>query len=226
MRATEGAVAVLEIGPGAGVLTFALSDRKLIAVELDPRMIPLLKETAPSARIVEGDALKTDIKGLLRDLPEPRCVVSNMPYNITGPLLAKVTECKSLFRNAVLMMQREVGERILAQPGTPERGALSVSMQLSYAIRKVCDAPAGAFLPPPKVDSVVLDFLPSVDPPERTIEVVRTGFAQPRKTLANNLLALATRNEIETALDQLKLDHRIRPHQLTNDQWIALSEIV
>jgi 16S rRNA (adenine1518-N6/adenine1519-N6)-dimethyltransferase len=124
------------------------------------------------------------------------------------------------------MMQKEVGERILAQPGTPERGALSVSMQLNYAIRKVCDAPAGAFLPPPKVDSVVLDFLPSVDPPERTIEVVRTGFIQPRKTLANNLLALGLREETEVALDRLHLDRRIRPHQLTNDQWIALSEIV
>lgn len=146
-----------------------------------------------------------------------------MPYNITGPLLGKFSECKGLYRNAVLMMQKEVGDRILAGPGKSERGSLSVSMQLQFKITKVCDAPAGAFLPPPKVDSVVLDFVPLPFSDERVLEVVRTGFTQPRKTLANNLQALRVREEIERAIQSLGLDLRVRPHQLTNEQWVELA---
>ena len=132
----------------------------VVAVELDNRFAEVLSSVAPRARVIQQDVLKTDLLALLREMPEPRCIVSNMPYNITGPLLGKVTECSGLIRNAVLMMQKEVGERVLAPAGSSERGSLSVAMQLQFSIEKVCDAKAGAFLPSPRVDSIVLDLTP------------------------------------------------------------------
>ncbi len=188
-------------------------------VELDKRFVEVLGSVAPNARIVQADVLKTDVRGLLTGMGEPRCIVSNMPYNITGPLLGKVSECRGVFRNAVLMMQKEVGERVLAKAGSSERGALSVSMQLQFSIEKVCDAKAGAFLPPPKVDSIVLDFTPT-DPDydlDRVLKVVRAGFTQPRKTLANNLTEKYDRTKTGLAAN-------IRPHQLTNEEWVSLAE--
>lgn len=175
-----------------------------------------MKEQAPKATIVQGDVLKTDLRTLLYELPGPRCIVSNMPYNITGPLLEKVTECRDLIKCAVLMMQKEVGERILARPGTPERGALSVAMQLQFEIKKVCDAKAGAFNPPPKVDSIVLEFTPKPFGDQHVLAIVRAGFTQPRKTLANNLSTHYDKSKIG-------LPANIRPHQLTNDQWVELA---
>ena len=224
----SGTNGILEIGPGAGVLTAPLCDTagSVVAVELDRRMVGVLAEVAPRAEVVEADVLKTDIASILQRLPEPRCVVSNMPYNITGPLLGKVTECRHLFRNAVLMMQKEVGDRVLARAGSSERGSLSVCMQLQFAIEKVCDAPAGAFYPPPKVDSIVLEFVPierSFDV-DRVVSFVRTGFTQPRKTLANNLSPLLARDKVEALLTSMNLDVQIRPHQLTNEQWVSLAE--
>ena len=152
-------------------------------------------------------------------MPQPRCIVSNMPYNITGPLLGRVAECRDLIRSAVLMMQKEVGDRILAGPGTPARGSLSVAMQLQFEVNKVCDAKAGAFLPPPKVDSVVLELVPRVEVAslDHVLRVVKTGFKQPRKTLANNLSKEFDRSEIG-------LPENIRPHQLSNEDWIGLAE--
>lgn len=189
-------------------------------------MAEVLEHVAPHARVVQANVLETDVFSLVKELPEPRCIVSNMPYNITGPLLGKVSECRSLIRNAVLMMQREVGDRILSGPGKPERGALSVAMQLQFTVSKVCDVPAGAFHPPPKVDSVVLDLVPHVDVPglEETLALVKKGFTQPRKTLANNLSSGTDRLHIEETLVALGYDTRVRPHQLSNEQWIELSQ--
>lgn len=214
----SGSRGVLEIGPGPGALTGPLSHavKSLTVVELDRRFVDALSELAPGAKIVQSDVLKTDVRALLLELPEPRSIVSNMPYNITGPLLGKVTESRNLFRNAVLMMQKEVGERVLAKPGTPERGALSVAMQLQFAITKVCDAKSGAFNPPPKVDSIVLEFTPKPFDDQQVLDVVRSGFTQPRKTLANNLSANYDRSKIG-------LPTNIRPHQLTNEQWVDLA---
>lgn len=218
---------MLEIGPGVGALTHSLSRAaQVTAVELDERMAAVLSEVAPEAKIVQGDVLKVDLLPLIRELPEPRCIVSNMPYNITGPLLAKVSDCRAIIEKAVLMMQKEVGDRVIAPAGAPERGALSVSMQLQFSVRKVCDAPAGAFMPPPKVDSIVLEFVPrfDVDRTERVLEVVRAGFTQPRKTLTNNLSSAASRERLHQVMGDLRLDSRVRPHQLTNDQWVALAK--
>jgi 16S rRNA (adenine1518-N6/adenine1519-N6)-dimethyltransferase len=223
-----GAKGVLEIGPGVGVLTVPLTSQasSLIAIELDKRLIEPLQSAVPGAEIVSADVLEVDLAAILKRLPEPRSIVSNMPYNITGPLLGKVAENHGLFRNAVLMMQKEVGERVLAKARTPERGSLSVAMQLQFAIEKVCDAKAGAFHPPPKVDSIVLDFTPREHGPHlrRVLDVVKLGFKQPRKTLLNNLGDAYEKPKVKDVIEGLGKEANVRPHQLTNEEWVALAE--
>ena len=175
---------ILEIGPGPGVLTGPLSEaaEHLVAIELDATMPRLLRESAPKAEIVRADALQADLRAILDGIPTPRAVVSNMPYYITGPLLGRVADVRDAFDVAVLMMQREVADRILAKPGGRERGALSVALQSQFEIARVANVPAGAFLPPPKVDSAVLRLVPRLDGlSEEVLRLVRIGFAQPER---------------------------------------------
>ena len=214
---------LLEIGPGPGVLTASLSEscERMIALEVDKRMVLALKDSAPKAEVRLADALEADLGAILKELPEPRGVVSNLPYYITGPLLTRISEASAFWDKAVLMMQKEVAHRILAQPGNSNRGSLSVYLQAQFAIEKVCDVPPSAFLPPPKVESTILEFTPlraSFD--SKFFEFVRGGFKQPRKTLANNLLAGGlSREEISARLSKAGLDERVRPHMLTLEQW-------
>ena len=222
---------MLEVGPGVGALTSALvkSASKVVAIELDERVLAALREVAPDAEVVQADVLKTDLSAILEALPEPRCLVSNMPYSITGPLLTKVAECKGRFRNAVLMIQKEVAQRVLAEAGDSKRGSLSVYLQLQFAITKVCDVPAAAFWPQPKVDSVVLNLVPretGLDDMQqgKLFKLVRTGFTQPRKTLVNNLAEDYGKQAVEQALDNLGHKRNVRPHQIENKHWIALAE--
>lgn len=217
---------MLEIGPGPGALTSPLSESyETVAVEFDPRMADVLHASAPKARVFIEDALKCDLRALVAKLPGPVCVVSNMPYNITGPLLARISDLRGGFRNAVLMMQKEVGERILAEPGKSERGSLSVCLQLQFQIKRVCSVPPSAFNPPPKVDSIVLDFWPSpvVVGEDKVFETIRTGFTQPRKTLANNLRARYGQGRAVSVIEEIGLAKNVRPHELTNDQWVELA---
>lgn len=212
----------LEVGPGPGVLTTGLSDRvdHVVAVEVDPIAVSALSESAPRATVHHADALRIDLRSLLVDLPEPRVLVSNMPYNITGPLLARFAAIRDLYQRAVLMMQLEVGRKILAQAGNSEMGSLSIAMQTQFEIRKVIDAPAGAFFPPPKVESIVLEFIPRPAEPdeEEFLGFVRQGFSQPRKTLANNL-----RGRLDPGrLEGLGLSPTVRPHQIDRETWQKL----
>lgn len=217
---------VLEIGPGPGVLTELLSERaEVVALEVDSRMIEILKKTAPRAEVMKQDVLQADLCALLQALPQPRSVVSNLPYYITGPLLTKIAEARSHFDRAVLMMQKEVAERILAPPGDSARGSLSIFLQAQFEISKVMNVPAGSFLPPPKVDSIVLILIPKqTNDGPGLFELVRVGFTQPRKTLANNLGGFkgVCREDMVAHLQSLDLDARIRPHELTMDHWRSL----
>ncbi|MFZ4506892.1 MAG: 16S rRNA (adenine(1518)-N(6)/adenine(1519)-N(6))-dimethyltransferase RsmA [Fimbriimonas sp.] len=225
--ALDGCVGLLEIGPGPGVLTAPLSARaeRMIALEIDPRMEAALAESAPRAEVRRVDALKSDLSEILRELPEPRAIVSNLPYYITGPLLERIEAARGSFSKAVLMMQREVGTKILAEPGDRSRGSLSVNLQANFATRMVCLAPAGAFLPPPKVDSIVLEFVsrPTSFDPFLT-RLVRMAFAQPRKTLLNNLLTgqFGERAQLEAILVEIGERPDIRPQFLTEQKWREL----
>lgn len=225
--AVAGCEGVLEIGPGPGILTGPISERakRMIALEIDARMPAALTESAPNAEVREVDALRADLGAILSELPRPRAVVSNLPYYITGPLLTRIAEARQNFDRAVLMMQREVARRVVAGPGTPDRGSLSVFLQSQFIISKVTDAPAGAFLPPPKVDSTVLLLIPNgVARTEQFLRLVRLSFAQPRKTLANNLMSGLGigREQALTTIEALGLSATIRSQQLTLSEWEAL----
>jgi 16S rRNA (adenine1518-N6/adenine1519-N6)-dimethyltransferase len=203
----------------------------MIALELDERMIQALKESAPDADVRKADALEVDLGMILQELPEPRGIVSNLPYYITGPLIGRIADARLHFSKAVLMMQKEVAQRIQSRPGGSERGSLSVYLQTLFEIQHVANAPAGAFLPPPKVDSTVLEFVPKSSGMEAELEekyfrIVRLAFAQRRKTLANNLAngLHRSRDELtELILDQ-GMDEKIRPQELDLSQWRALAE--
>ena len=221
---------ILEIGPGPGILTGPLSEQSaaLIAIEVDERFPSLLLESAPKAQVILADALHADLMAHLAGLPTPKAVVSNLPYYITHPLLTLVADARSGFDKAVLMMQKEVAEKILSPAGKRERGSLSVFLQACFHIKEVVRAPAGAFMPPPKVDSIVLEFTPRPSPVPSDREtsffkLVRVGFTQPRKTLANNLAPYG-RERVVSALVVATLSLSIRPHELREADWVALFE--
>ncbi len=227
VAAASSCKGVLEVGPGPGVLTGPLSEaaERTVAVEVDATMPLLLAQSAPRAEVVRGDALTIDLGSILDGLPSPRAVVSNMPYYITGPLLGRFADVRDRFDVAVLMMQKEVAERILARPGKRERGALSVALQSQFEITRVCHVPAGAFLPPPKVDSAVLRLVPRLSAlSDEALKLVRLGFAQPRKTLVNNLVAglHIARDEAVARVEAVGLLETVRPAELTEAEWDAL----
>jgi len=221
----------LEVGPGPGILTSFLAKKAetMLAVEFDERMIALLKDSSPTCQVTHGDALKVDMRQLLADTPEPRALVSNMPYYITGPLLERFAAIRDLYDVAVLMMQKEVGVKIVARPGERERGALSVMLQTQFEITRVLKVPAGAFMPPPKVESVVLKLIPRQAELPRSFErVVRAGHSQPRKTLINCLAATfrQERSVVQEVIAQAGLTENTRGFELDEVQWVKLSEVI
>lgn len=205
----------------------------MTALELDARMIDALKESAPNADVLQADALQTDLIEILKTLPEPRGVVSNLPYYITGPLVTRIAEAKEHYSKAVLMMQKEVAERVLAGPKTSARGSFSVYLQLQFEIKLLCNAPAGAFLPPPKVDSAVLQLVPKPMAVPKEDEaglfrLIRFGFAQPRKTLINNIVAgYKVDREVAAAIVvACGFKETARPQELANEEWpLVLAEL-
>jgi 16S rRNA (adenine1518-N6/adenine1519-N6)-dimethyltransferase len=154
---------VLEIGPGPGGLTAALLARagQVIAIEKDRDLIPTLRERFPQVRLVEGDALDLDWPGLVE---APFLVAGNIPYNITSPLLDKALLPPRPAR-IVFLVQKEVADRVTAEAGTPEYGALSIGIQVAARAERLFTVPAGAFHPRPKVDSAVLRLTPLSHPP-------------------------------------------------------------
>lgn len=223
LSASSSFSGVLEIGPGPAVLTQPLSERaKVTAFELDEGMAAFAQDQAPLAEVHRIDALQADWEAALLALPEPRGIVSNLPYQITGPLLGRCADSAHLVTGCVLMMQREVGHKILALPGDSNRGYLSVWLQGVFDISHVCDAAPGCFLPPPKVSSVVLKFVPkAIRPVEDLLKIVKQGFVQPRKTLSNNLRSMGVTQEM---LESCGLSASVRPHQLTMEQWQNLHQ--
>jgi 16S rRNA (adenine1518-N6/adenine1519-N6)-dimethyltransferase len=192
-------------------------------------MISALADSSPKAKVIKADALEADLAELLRELPKPRGVVSNLPYYITGPLLTRIAEAKRSYSMAVLMMQKEVADRVLAEPRTSARGSLSVFLQLQFEIRLLAHAPAGAFMPPPNVDSSVLLLTPRDAPLPKDVEaklfkMIRLAFQQPRKTLVNNLVAgYKIDREVATFwVESVWLKPTARPQELSNLQWVEL----
>ena len=188
---------VVEIGPGRGILTEALLDNAaaVVAIELDPRMISYLKATFrdPRLTLVARDVLQVDWAEILPQDKSAK-VVANLPYYITSPIIQRLLEDKEFFSTMVLMVQREVAQRIAAVPGSRAYGVLSVAVQYHAQVELGPIIGPEAFAPPPDVHSALIKLIPRAQPPVETPEeilfrVVRSAFRQRRKTILNSLLA-------------------------------------
>ena len=220
---------VLEIGPGPGILTRPLaSAAEVRAVEIDSRVLRALSSSAPTAIVICGDALLIDLSSILHEMPSPVALVSNIPYYITGPLLERFAAVRDRYQIAVLMIQKEVADRILAPAGHSDRGALSASLQLQFQIQRVTNVPGDAFIPPPKVSSNVIAMFPRARKPEEDdlIKLIHRGFAQRRKTLLNNLLVgqQDKREEMEAMIYDLGIPEGARAQDIEETQWIRLHQ--
>jgi 16S rRNA (adenine1518-N6/adenine1519-N6)-dimethyltransferase len=228
----DGSQQVVEIGPGLGVLTDELLPRAahLQVMEIDRDLIARLHQRHdPRLSIHEGDVLKLPWRDFLNT--PPYTLVANLPYNISSQIVFRLLEHRDLFQRMILMFQREVGERLIADPGTKDYGILSVLSQLWYDIKKVTLVKPGAFNPPPKVDSVVLHFQPrahpKVDPVDEAFfkKVVKGAFTQRRKTLKNSLLAAGfDADEISSSLQVTGILPGCRGETLTLENFSDLTK--
>ena len=223
---------VLEIGPGLGVLTEQLlAGAGLVQiVEIDRDLADQWLDHADARlRVVQADVLAVDWPQLLGEPPWK--LVANLPYNISSQVVFRVLEHRRFFSRLVLMFQKEVGERLLADPGGKDYGILSVFCQLWFDIRRVVKVPPGAFYPAPKVDSVVLCFTPLAEPRVPVNDepffrqVVKAAFAQRRKTLRNTLKTGGFSSEqVALALERAGIDHGRRAETLDLNEFRLLAE--
>ena len=230
---------VLEIGPGAGSLTKHLCDAagKVLAVELDERLIPLLEAFLAEKKnltVVQGDIMTLNLQQVTKGLRKPFAVVANIPYYITTPLIRMLMESGLPISRLALMVQQEVADKILAEPGSEAWCPLSVACQFLGEPRLAVRVPAERFTPPPKVDSafVVMRMreTPAVAVKDRALffRVANAAFAMRRKTMVNNLCA-TFRTERETAaawMRQAGLDEKVRGEKLSLEEIGRLADII
>ena len=232
----------LEIGPGAGVLTAELARRagRVVAVEVDRGLIPLLHFTLQAfdnVRIVHGDILKQDLLALAHEHfgGKPFAVVANLPYNITTPAVMRLIESGLPITHMVLLVQREVGERLCANPGRKEYGALSVAVQYACTVQNLFAVSPNCFMPKPKVESVVVRLearerpAADVDDALSFFGMVRALFAMRRKTVVNNLLAYrpdAGKKAILESLEKAGIRPDARAETLSVTELAALYSVL
>jgi 16S rRNA (adenine1518-N6/adenine1519-N6)-dimethyltransferase len=242
----------IEIGPGRGAVTAPLAARveRLVAVEVDRDLAAALDARGlPNVTVMTGDVLDVDLVAIARRLggallsadasaqaaapPSPPIrVVGNLPYNISSPILFKLLEASTsgLFRDATLMLQKEVADRLVAKPGTGEYGVLTLSAMVRADVVRVLALPPGAFRPAPKVRSSVvrLDFRPpppEVRDPELLVDIVRSVFTQRRKTMSNALAPFASSRgqDAHELLTAARLDPKRRPETFTLAEYARLA---
>lgn len=231
--------AVLEIGPGIGPLTQQLARRakKVVAVELDPALLPILNETLSNhtnVEIIHSDVMRSDLPAIVADkfsglIPK---VCANLPYNITTPVLTKLLDA-GCFRSITVMIQREVARRICAAPGDSDCGAFSLFCQYHASCEFLFEVPPDCFLPAPKVTSAVVRLTPHATPPvdgdvDAIFSVVKAAFAQRRKTLLNALSSVYGNHFSKDTLRQVivncGLSENVRGEQLGLEQFSALAK--
>lgn len=221
---------VIEIGPGAGAITGTLARRarRLVAVELDRALAAQLRAQFPAVEVIESDVLAVDLSSL-RNGSEKLRVVGNLPYYITSPILLHLFEHSAAIETAVVMMQREVADRVAALPGSRDYGLLSATAQIYARIERILTLPPSAFMPPPEVHSTVLRltmysrFDELGVQPESFLSFLRQSFAQKRKTLAKNLRAAGySAADIAQALETSGISPTARAEEIDLERMAAL----
>lgn len=221
---------VVEVGPGPGGLTRALlraGAPRVVAVEKDPRCIAALQDLVGAAQgrleLVEADALSLELATLTTTAP---LIAGNLPFNAATEILMRLLDRAERVKGMVLMFQREVGDRIAAEPGSKDYGRLSVMVQWRCAVTRCFEVPARAFVPPPKVQAVVLRLTPRAEPlhpaePEALRQVLMAAFGQRRKTLRNAMSTLC--DNAVALLESAGIDPGLRAERLTIAQFCALA---
>lgn len=237
----DDSTAVLEIGPGIGALTEVLAEAagRVIAVELDQRLLPILQELMAQyehVTIIHGDILKQEVQEAVShhlSTYSQFSVVANLPYYVTTPIIMSLLEAKLPIDRMVVMIQKEVAERMSAQPGNKDYGSLSIAVQYYAIPERVAVVPPKVFVPQPKVDSAIMRLTMRQHPPVDVLNeafffrVVRASFAQRRKTIFNNLSAewfkQKDREDLRRILDQCHIDAMRRGETLSLQEFASLS---
>lgn len=233
----------IEIGPGIGALTEQLAKRaeKVVAFEIDQRLLPILEDTLSpysNVNVIHSDVLKADVRAVMEqefEEQEDVMVVANLPYYVTTPILMKLLEERLPIRGIVCMLQKEVGDRISAKPGTKEYGSLSIAVQYYTKAETVMIVPKTVFMPQPNVDSAVIRLTLHDEPPVKVkdekffFHVTRSSFAQRRKTILNNLTSQLPdgkqkKEGILAALQEAGIVESRRGETLSIEEFARLSD--
>lgn len=239
-EACADADGIIEIGPGAGVLTAELAKRakKVVAVEIDKKLEPVLKETLEpygNAEVVFGDIMKIDLAALIEEKFKGMdvAVCANLPYYITSPIIMSLLERQKGLKSITVMVQKEAAERLCAEMGTRECGAVTAAVRYYCAPRVLFGVDRTSFMPPPKVDSAVikLDITdhPTVDVDRNAFfKVIKAAFSMRRKTLANCLSAglKLDKTAVYELLDSCSVNRDARGEQLTMEQFAELAKAI
>ena len=234
---------VLEVGPGIGTMTQALSEatRQVVAVEIDDHLIPILQETlkeCPNVKVIHGDILKTDVKAIADEYNEgcPLHVIANLPYYITTPIIMGLFESGVPLKSITIMVQKEVADRMKAEPGTKDYGALSLAVQYYAEPYLVANVPPNCFIPRPKVGSAVIRLTRHEQPPVQVADeklmfrLIRAAFNQRRKTLANSLNnspeLFFPKEQIQEAIAALDVSPSVRGEALSLEQFAQLANLL
>ena len=233
---------VLEIGPGIGVLTAELARRakRVVAIELDDRLIPVLDETLAdfgNVKVIHGDALRLDLAGIIRDSfsdCDNVAVCANLPYYITSPIIMALLESRLPISSVTVMVQKEAADRICAKIGSRESGALTIAIHYYSEPRMLFRVSPGSFMPPPKVTSAVIrmDILPApkydVGDEKTFFAMVKAGFSQRRKTLCNALTSggFLTKEQAAQAIADASIAPTARIEALDMDALATLSRSI
>ncbi|HHZ05359.1 MAG TPA: 16S rRNA (adenine(1518)-N(6)/adenine(1519)-N(6))-dimethyltransferase RsmA [Clostridiales bacterium] len=241
MAAESGAeknIGVIEIGPGIGVLTCELARlaHKVVAIELDKRLLPVLDETLKdfdNVKVINADVLKVDLQRLIaEEFSNMEVVVcANLPYYITSPVIMRLLEERLPISSLTVMVQKEAAQRICARAGSRQAGAVTIAVRYYCEPKLLFDVSAGSFMPAPKVDSAVIKLdihqTPTlqVDNEKNFFKVVKAAFGQRRKTLPNALSAglSVSKAVANAALEQADIPLNYRAEQLTMEQFASLA---
>ena len=236
-------VNVIEIGPGSGALTEFLAENaaEVMAFEIDERLIPILADTLrdfENVKIINEDILKSDLQARIKEFTNPELpikVVANLPYYITTPILMRLIESGISFSEFVVMMQREVADRISAQPNSKSYGSLSIAVQYYMTAKVAFIVPRAVFVPAPNVDSAILKMTrrdkPAVEVEDESFffKVSKVSFTHRRKTLGNNLTSYfgktdEVKTKLEAALSNAELSPSVRGEALALQEFARLAD--
>ena len=233
---------VLEIGPGFGALTRPLAARakQIVSLEIDKTLLPILGVTLekyPNARVIQGDVMRVDLGELAaREFPDGAQlrVAANLPYYITTEVLTMLMRELPQAKSIAVMIQKEVGDKLLSRPGEEGYGPLAIMCQYAYDVQRALDVPAACFTPPPKVDSSFMVLVKRETPlyhvsdEAHFLRLVKGAFAMRRKTLVNNLMSACalSRQQACDVVQQAGLPQQVRAEQLSIEQLCMLSNLI